>query len=96
MTPARAMNEISRVLRPSGTLIVIVPMRYGYTTDSTHRIFYGPGRLRKIAKEHHYDVQSIFIFPIPWEFLGNYFFLRISSDCAEEDSLAGAFVLSPM
>lgn len=72
--PARAMNEISRVLRPSGTLIVIVPMRYGYTTDSTHRIFYDPGRLRKIAKEHHYDVQSILVFPIPWEFLGNYFY----------------------
>lgn len=72
--PARALNEISRVLRPSGTLIVIVPMRYGYTTDSTHRFFYDAGRLRKIAKEHHYDVQSILVFPIPWEFLGSFFY----------------------
>lgn len=72
--PARAMNEISRVLRPSGTLIVIVPMHYGYMTDTTHRIFYDPERLRKIAKEHNYEVQSVLHFPIPWEFLGNYFY----------------------
>jgi len=63
--PARAMNEISRVLRPYGTLIVIVPMRYGYDTDPSHRVFYDPEQLRNLAQEYHYEEQSISVFPIP-------------------------------
>lgn len=72
--PTTAMNEISRVMRPLGTLILIVPMRYGYSTDSTHKIFYGKNQLGEIMMEHNYDVQSINIFPIPLEFLGNFFY----------------------
>jgi ubiquinone/menaquinone biosynthesis C-methylase UbiE len=72
--PDKAMDEISRVLKPLGILIVIVPMHYGYTTDSTHRIFYRPGQLGEIAQKHSYDVKRISIFPIPWEFLGEFFY----------------------
>jgi ubiquinone/menaquinone biosynthesis C-methylase UbiE len=72
--PPKAMNEINRVLRPSGTLIVIVPMRRGYITDSTHRKFYDSARLREIAEEYDYEVISISNFPIHWELLGNYFY----------------------
>ena len=73
-TPDKAMEEISRVLKPSGILIVIVPMRHGYTTDSTHRIFYQPKQLSEIAQKHQYQVKNISIFPIPWEILGELFY----------------------
>jgi ubiquinone/menaquinone biosynthesis C-methylase UbiE len=72
--PDRALTEISRVLKPSGTFIVIVPMHHGYTTDETHRIFYRPRQLADLAQKHKYDVKSISIFPIPWEFLGELFY----------------------
>jgi ubiquinone/menaquinone biosynthesis C-methylase UbiE len=72
--PDNALVEISRVLKPSGTFIVIVPMHHGYTTDNTHRIFYRPKQLAELAKKYHYDVKSISIFPIPWEFLGELFY----------------------
>jgi len=72
--PDSAFAEISRVLKPSGTLIVIVPMHHGYTTDNTHRIFYQPKLLAETAKKHNYEVKSISIFPIPWEFLGELFY----------------------
>ena len=73
-SPDKAISEISRVLRSSGTLIVIVPMRRGYRGDSTHRIFYQPKQLDEIAHKHHFDVRSISFFPIPWEFLGELFY----------------------
>lgn len=38
--PTRALSEVSRVLRPSGLLIIIVPMIKGFHSDPTHRIFY--------------------------------------------------------
>ena len=72
--PDTALAEISRVLKPSGTFIVIVPMHHGYTTDSTHRIFYQPKQLAELAQRHHYEVKNISIFPIPWEFLGELFY----------------------
>jgi ubiquinone/menaquinone biosynthesis C-methylase UbiE len=72
--PDKALEEISRVLRPSGILIVIVPTHHGYTTDSTHRIFYQPKQLGEIAQKHNYEVKNISIFPIPWEPLGELFY----------------------
>jgi hypothetical protein len=49
-------------------------MHHGYTTDETHRIFYQPRQLAALAQKHKYDVKSISIFPIPWEFLGELFY----------------------
>jgi ubiquinone/menaquinone biosynthesis C-methylase UbiE len=72
--PDKALDEISRILRPSGTIIIIIPMHRGYMTDSTHRIFYQPEQLNQLAQKHNYDVKSISIFPIPWEFLGELFY----------------------
>lgn len=72
--PDNALAEISRVLKPSGTFIAIVPMHHGYTTDSTHRIFYQPRQLAELAQKHDYEVKRISMFPIPWEFLGELFY----------------------
>jgi len=73
-TPDKALVEISRVLRPFGTLLVIVPMRRGYMGDSTHRVFYRPKQLGELADKHHFDIKGISIFPIPWEILGEFFY----------------------
>jgi ubiquinone/menaquinone biosynthesis C-methylase UbiE len=72
--PTRALSEISRVLRPSGLLIVIVPMVKGFHSDPTHRIFYNRDLLRKLAKKNHYEVRSTSLFPFPLEVLGNFFY----------------------
>ncbi|MCX6082851.1 MAG: class I SAM-dependent methyltransferase [Chloroflexi bacterium] len=85
--PDKALDEISRVLRSSGTLIVIVPMHHGYTTDRTHRIFYRPKQLSEIAQKHDYDVKSISIFPIPWEVLGEFFYFFEYRMIAQKNSL---------
>lgn len=72
--PTRALSEISRVLRSSGLLIVIVPMIKGFHNDPTHRIFYNRDLLRKFAEKNHYEVRSISLFPLPFEVMGNFFY----------------------
>jgi len=93
--PDSAFAEISRVLKPSGTLIVIVPMHHGYTTDNTHRIFYRPKLLAETAKKHNYEVKSISIFPIPWEFMGELFYFfeyrMIAQQQTHQESRAGLY-----
>ena len=73
-SPDNALEEISRVLRPSGKLIVIVPMYNGYTKDSTHRFFYGPKQLKEVAQKHDFLIEKFSIFPIAWELLGDFLY----------------------
>jgi 2-polyprenyl-3-methyl-5-hydroxy-6-metoxy-1,4-benzoquinol methylase len=72
--PQRAIHEISRVLKPSGYLILIVPMKKGFNMDPTHRIFYDVKALDNLAKENNYGVISISTFPLSIPVLGNFFY----------------------
>jgi SAM-dependent methyltransferase len=72
--PDRAMNEISRVLKPGGLLIIIVPMINGFQRDSTHRIFYDRSRLLEVAQSNNYLVKSVTCFPAYPEFLGKFLY----------------------
>ncbi len=74
--PERAMTEIHRILRQYGTLIIIVPMLNGFRRDHTHKVFYKPADLIRLANRNHFSVTKILHSPIPVEVLGSllYFF----------------------
>lgn len=84
--PTRALREVSRVLRPSGLLIIIVPMIKGFHSDPTHRIFYNRDLLRKLAKKNHYEVLSTSLFPLPFEILGNFLYFFEYRLIAQKDN----------
>lgn len=48
------LEEIMRVLSPSGTLLVGVPGRKGYAADSDHKCFYTGQDLEALLKRHNY------------------------------------------
>jgi ubiquinone/menaquinone biosynthesis C-methylase UbiE len=61
--PEKVMSEISRVLKPLGLLIVIVPTIKGYYMDQTHKIFYDLEKLSNLANENQFSPLSISTFP---------------------------------
>ncbi len=72
--PDRSLTEIHRVLRPNGTLIIIVPMINGFRRDHTHKIFYKPSDLMHLANQNRFSVIKIFHSPIPMDVLGSFFY----------------------
>ena len=72
--PEKAMREISRVLKPMGLLIVIVPTIKGYSTDQTHKIFYDTDKLNRLANENWYTPLSISTFPFNSDFFSKIFY----------------------
>lgn len=53
-TPDEVINEISRVLKPGGILVVGVPGIKGYTMDSDHKIFYDEEKKRRLLEKNGY------------------------------------------
>jgi ubiquinone/menaquinone biosynthesis C-methylase UbiE len=72
--PEKAMREISRVLKPLGLLIIIVPTIKGYGTDQTHKIFYDMEKLDKLADENQFTPLSISTFPFKSKLFSRLFY----------------------
>ncbi len=52
--PKVTINEITRVLKPNGTLIIGVPGKKGYTMDNDHKKFYDEIEMNKLLSACNY------------------------------------------
>jgi len=69
--PDPLLDEISRVLRNKGVLIIGVPGLKGYAYDDDHKKFYTKDQLVKILDSHDYINEKIFGMPFDIDFLSN-------------------------
>ena len=72
MNPNPLLNEIRRVLKKGGRLIVGVPGRRGYASDPDHKKFYDRDALRNILSSAGFACKHIFSMPLPWCWLDSY------------------------
>ena len=61
--PVPIINEISRVLNSDNMLLVGVPGKLGWNSDSDHKIFYDENLLTKLFIEHGYKALKLFHTP---------------------------------
>ena len=61
--PAELLIEIGRVLRPRSSLVVGVPGRRGYASDSDHKIFYDEATLLSTLGTAGFCLQHLFYMP---------------------------------
>ena len=73
--PKKLLNELKRVIRLDGNLIVGVPLEKGYAKDNDHKIFYNKKFLRDTLDEAGFSAVAIFETPVSG--LGKY----LSSSC---------------
>ena len=62
--PTLLFIEISRVLKPKGTLLVGVPGIKGYKRDPDHKIFYDLEKLMKLMNQNNFSYVTHFYKPI--------------------------------
>lgn len=67
--PSPLLNEIFRVLRPSGILVVGVPGKRGFASDSDHKVFYDEAFLVSTLRDAHFSLKRMFWMPFRSQFL---------------------------
>ncbi len=65
-SPAPLLAEIRRVLKPSGTLLVGVPGRKGFSADPDHKVYYDRESLCACLAKQGFSAQRSFHMPLPW------------------------------
>ena len=67
-SPASVLAEIRRVLKPSGTLLVGVPGRKGFSADPDHKVYYDRESLCACLAGQGFSAQRTFHMPLalPW------------------------------
>tara|TARA_X000000950_G_scaffold264286_1_gene337397 strand:- start:1787 stop:2344 length:558 start_codon:yes stop_codon:yes gene_type:complete len=68
--PDSIVREISRVLRPNGRIIVLVPGHKGYKADDDHKNFYDFKALDDLGKKYSLAIEKKISLPLP--FLSKY------------------------
>lgn len=69
--PLALMVEVSRVLRPGGTLIVGVPGRLGFQSDADHKRFYDETILVDTLSRWDFLLKRMVRVPLPFDFLSD-------------------------
>ena len=62
--PKLLLEEVYRVLKPTGTLMVGVPGRAGYLRDHDHKVFYSYDELVTTLLAHGFICNTVFFMPI--------------------------------
>lgn len=68
-SPKNLLREIHRVLRINGTLVVGVPGRKGYTSDSDHKVFYDMNCLVETLLASDFRMRCLFSTPFQSKWL---------------------------
>jgi SAM-dependent methyltransferase len=58
------IDEVLRVLKPGGTLLIGVPGRKGYAADPDHKCFYGESDLEQLMSAHGCRMRKLIHMPI--------------------------------
>lgn len=85
--PKPLLIEANRVLAKDGIFIVGVPGTHGYTTDSTHKLFYDEKKMRLTLSEFGFRLFKVIYTPIRSEWLNRHmrqyclygFFIKIKN-----------------
>lgn len=62
-SPNRLIEEIKRVLKPGGIIVIGVPGLSGYKRDSDHKFFYDEKKLALLASRHNFKISHFFYMP---------------------------------
>lgn len=68
--PQPLLNEIFRVLRQSGILVIGVPGKRGFASDSDHKVFYDEALLASTLKDARFSLLRVFHMPLRSSLLG--------------------------
>jgi SAM-dependent methyltransferase len=63
-SPKSLIEEVYRVLKPSGTFLIGVPGRKGYTKDPDHKVFYDQNKLVEIISAYGFTSKTDFYMPL--------------------------------
>lgn len=75
--PNDLLQEIGRVLRPMGTLVVGVPGLKGFEADPDHKVYYDEKSLKATIQSYGFRWQRTLSAPVPLSFLSR----RLNSFC---------------
>lgn len=67
--PEPLLEEIHRVLRPCGTLVVGIPGKCGYASDPDHKVFYDAATLASTMATARFDLRQLFHMPFRLKWL---------------------------
>ena len=70
--PKPLIEEVYRVLKPSGSFIVGVPGRRGYAKDPDHKVFYDHHKLVKTISPYGFVEEKVFFMPLKSTILDNH------------------------
>ena len=62
--PTLLFNEIKRVLKPGGIILIGVPGIRGFKSDADHKIFYDEMKLKNLARKFNFSVNYLFYTPL--------------------------------
>jgi SAM-dependent methyltransferase len=61
--PVPLLNEIKRVMRPDGYLVIAVPGLYGQLCDSDHKFYYNEASLTELAGSLGFTIEKFLYTP---------------------------------
>lgn len=67
--PTEILDEMHRVIKAAGTLIVGVPGTKGYASDPDHKHFYDAALLKKVVEKAKFRQRRLLRMPLPLPFL---------------------------